>query len=48
VIKAATKAQVEHVYYTSGLDAFPGLDSAWHQAVNRGNAEALFPRLAVA
>ena len=33
-------------YFTNGLDSFAGLDPAGHQAVNRGNAEALFPRLA--
>jgi 6-methylsalicylate decarboxylase len=33
-------------YFTSGLDAFAGLDPEGHQAVNRGNAEVLLPRLA--
>lgn len=34
-------------YFTGCLDAFAGLDPAEHRAVNRGNAEALLPRLAV-
>ncbi|NSC19823.1 amidohydrolase [Streptomyces albus subsp. chlorinus] len=33
-------------YFTSGLDAYPGLDAAGHASVDRGNAEALLPRLA--
>ena len=34
-------------YFTSGLDAFAGLDPTGPKAVNRGNAETLLPRLAV-
>ncbi|WP_245805016.1 hypothetical protein [Amycolatopsis australiensis] len=33
-------------YFTGGLDAFPGIDAAGHAAIDRGNAEALLPRLA--
>jgi predicted TIM-barrel fold metal-dependent hydrolase len=33
-------------YFTSQLDAYDALDAAGHDAVDRRNAEALFPRLA--
>ena len=33
-------------FYTGTLDGYDGLDAAGHHAVNRGNAERLFPRLA--
>ena len=33
-------------YFTGNLDGFAGLNAAGHAAINRGNAEALFPRLA--
>lgn len=32
--------------FTGNLDAYSGLDAAGHAAINRGNAEQLFPRLA--
>jgi predicted TIM-barrel fold metal-dependent hydrolase len=32
--------------YADSLDAYPGLTAEQHAAINRGNAEALFPRLA--
>ena len=34
-------------FFTHGLDAYQGLDAAGHAAINRTNAEGLFPRLAV-
>lgn len=34
-------------YFTLQLDAYPGFDVATRAAVNRGNAEALFPGLAL-
>lgn len=33
-------------YFTGQLDAYPPLDDAGHRAIDRGNAEALFPRFA--
>ncbi len=33
-------------FFTGNLDAYKGLDSAGHAALNRKNGEALFPRLA--
>jgi predicted TIM-barrel fold metal-dependent hydrolase len=32
-------------YFTDGLDTYPGIDAAGHAAIDRGNAEALLPRL---
>ena len=32
-------------FFTDQLDKYEGLDAAGHAAINRGNAEALFPRL---
>lgn len=32
-------------YFTDGLDAYTGIDAAGHAAIDRGNAEALLPRL---
>ncbi|WP_428374249.1 amidohydrolase family protein [Lichenicoccus sp.] len=34
-------------YFTNNLDRFAGLDEAAHTAINRANAEILFPRLAL-
>ena len=33
-------------YFTAQLDAYGALDADGHAAIDRGNAEALFPRLA--
>jgi len=35
-------------YFTHNLDTYPGLDGPGHAAIDRNNAEALFPRLRVA
>jgi predicted TIM-barrel fold metal-dependent hydrolase len=32
-------------YFTDGLDTYPDIDAAGHAAIDRGNAEALLPRL---